>query len=168
MGFTEPSLKGLTKTSFVKIGFFLSFSNCCYPRYFLVNLGKTFVLPVLPIGVPLTPQYFLARSLDKTSPGFWMGQFLLKVKILATDLLSWRCPKFEFLFLVLAGLASMFVIASWNGRYLRKFSGFQFWQGFEILVIFLVVVFAFISIYECTISNREKWKICTSTAFLWN
>ena len=53
----------------------------------------------------------------------------------------------------------MFVIASWNGRYLRKFSGFQFWQDFEILVIFLVVVFAFISIYECTISNREKWKI---------
>ena len=87
-----------------------------------------------------------------------MGQFLSKVKILATHLLSWRCPKFEFLFLVLAGLASMFVIASWNGRYLRKFSGFQFWQDFEILVIFLVVVFAFISIYECTISNREKGK----------
>ena len=88
-----------------------------------------------------------------------MGQFLFNVKILATHLLSWRCPKFEFLFLVLAGLASMFVIASWNGRYLRKFSGFQFWQDFEILVIFLVVVFVFISIYECTISNREKWKI---------
>ena len=79
-------------------------------------------------------------------------------EILSTHLLSWRCPKFEFLFLVLAGLASMFVIASWNGRYLRKFSGFQFWQDFEILVIFLVVVFAFISIYECTIYNRGKGK----------
>ena len=90
---------------------------------------------------------------------FCWDSLFWRAEIFSTHLLSWRCPKFEFLFLVLAGLASMFVIASWNGRYLRKFSGFQFWQDFEILVIFLVVVFAFISIYECTIStNWEKGK----------